>query len=161
MICFDTGPVIWGVQGFATPGQEDMIDRTRKYIRHLDKKGQRVMIPALVLAEYLLGFELKEQDQQRQMIEQFFFVPSLDVPAAHLAARLLKNPQVVQSVRQGGQVGRQQLRIDALILATAIVNQAEKVISNDNHIHKLAQGLIPVEEVPDIPEQGELFQGSP
>jgi hypothetical protein len=39
MICFDTQPLIWGVQGYATPGQEGMIVRTKKYIESLNAKG--------------------------------------------------------------------------------------------------------------------------
>ncbi len=45
-------------------------------------------------------------------------------------------------------------QVDAQILAIAIINRADKVITNDlNHLNKLAQGRIKVEEVPVIPVQ--------
>ena len=41
MICFDTAPVIWGVQGTAHPSQEAMVRRTKRYIRYLNDKNER------------------------------------------------------------------------------------------------------------------------
>lgn len=158
MICFDTMLLIWGVQGTATLGQEDMIVRTKRYIRYLAEKRTKIMIPAPVVTEYLLGFGPQDAKVQHSLIEQYFYVPSFDLPAARLAAELLRNRQVTDAIRAEHGIGREQLRNDAQILAVAITNSAEKVISTDPQMARLAQGRIPVVGVPKIEDQLELFE---
>jgi predicted nucleic acid-binding protein len=160
MICFDTAPVIWGVQGAARPSQIEMIERTRRYIHHLDRTGQRVMIPAPVLVEYLLGFLGEEQDRQSGILEQSFLIPALDIPASRLAARLQSNTSLLQTIRTEHGVDRQGLRIEAMIIAIAVVNRAERIVTGDPHFRQLAQSHIEVVEVPVIPNQAELFDSS-
>ena len=53
MICFDTMVVIWGVQGTSKEGQSHMIARTQQYIKYLDKKNEKIIIPTPALTEYL------------------------------------------------------------------------------------------------------------
>jgi hypothetical protein len=50
-ICFDTAPLIWGVRGDASPGQEPMIERARSFIAELTTKGFAIMVPSPVIAE--------------------------------------------------------------------------------------------------------------
>src|SRR5438105_3162599 len=133
MICLDTAPVIWGVQGVARAGQEPMIEKTKRYIAHLDKTGKRIMIPTPVLSEYLMGFNPTEQDAQLRLLERHFFLPSLDVPAAALAAKILQDAEAVPMKKARKKVPRQELRVDAFIIAIAAVHRAEIVISNDEH----------------------------
>src|SRR5438105_887840 len=130
-ICFDTSILIWGIRGQASPGQEQMIERTRRYIAHLDSTRQRVMIPAPVLAEYLIGSGSNEaRNNERQVIESRFQVPSLNAPSAQLAAEI-QDADNVRRIRQSGAVDRQCLRTDAFIIAVAIIHSAERIISND------------------------------
>ncbi len=156
MICFDTSPVIWGVQGKAKPDQAYMVERTKRYIRYLDEKKTRIMIPAPVLFEYLLHFNQKEQEEQRRTIEKHFIVPSFDIHACELAAELQGNTQLIQEIISTGDLDKIKVRTDAQIIAIAIVNQAEKIISHDPHFKTLAQGRIAIEEVPVIHTQMEL-----
>ncbi len=158
MICFDTQPLIWGVQGYATPGQESMIGRTRKYIESLDAKQVRVMVPSPAVFEYLIGFTPEEQKVQRGIIERQFFVPAVDLPAAELAAELMSDTEEMK--RLAGQYGlrRQMLRVDALIVAVAIIQRADAVVTDDvAHFPRLAQGRVQIIEVPDVATQGNLF----
>jgi hypothetical protein len=50
------------------------------------------------------------------------------------------------------------VRIDILILAVAIVNGAEKIVTCDPHFRRLAQGRIEVIDVPEEVEPGTLFE---
>jgi len=70
MICFDTMVLIWGVQGVARPGQEEMIDRTRRYIKSLTREHRRVMIPTPALTEYLQHFDDAERRHQLELLER-------------------------------------------------------------------------------------------
>lgn len=157
MVCFDTGPIIWGVQGRAKPGQEHMVRRTKRYIRYLADQRKAIMIPAPALAEYLIKFDQKDREQQKKLIEQQFFVPAFDLPAAELAAELEHDSALLKSVKAANGVTRDQLRVDAQIVAIAVVQKAEKIITNDPHLKEIARGRIPVEEVPQITDQPSLF----
>jgi len=156
MICFDTSPIIWGVQGKAHPLQEHMVDRTKRYIKYLAENKEQIMIPAPALTEYLMHFEVGEQERQRQIIERNFIVPAFDVRAGVLAAELLGNTELVQKIIASGELDKIKVKTDAQIIATAIVNQADKIISHDPDFAKLAQGRISVEEVPIIHMQMDI-----
>jgi predicted nucleic acid-binding protein len=158
-LCFDTSILIWGVREEATSGQEHMIERTKKYIAYLDDNDQRVMIPAPVLAEYLVGSKSPaERGAERQVIERRFRVPSLDAPSAQLAAELQDADNIRIILAGNKDLDRYRLRIDALIVAIAIIHGAERIISNDPHLKTLAGGKIEVTPVPEISVQGE-FEG--
>ena len=153
MICFDTSPIIWGVQGVAGQYQSEMVDRTRRYIKHLAEKNKRIMIPTPALTEYLLKFKPEDQKKQRRVIEKNFVVPAYDIPAVEVAAELLGNTAVIKEMRKSENYDKVRVRIDAQIIAVAIVNKAEKIISHDDNFVKIAQGKIPIVEVPTIHEQ--------
>lgn len=153
MICFDTSPIIWGVQGEAKSTQSDMVIRTKRYIKYLADKKERIMIPTPALTEYLLHFPPEEQQKQRQIIEGSFIVPAFDIHASVVAAELLGNTELVQNIVAKGDIDKIKVRTDAQIIATAIVNQAQKIISHDPDFRKLAQKRITVEEVPIIQTQ--------
>ncbi len=153
MICFDTMTIIWGVQGVAKETQSHMVPRTKRYIEYLAEKNEKVMIPAPALTEYLVYFDREERKDQRQIIERNFIVPSFDIAAVEVAAALLGNTKVIQEMRRKGQYDKIRVSIDAQIIAVAIVNQAEKIISHDPRLTKLANERIVVQEVPVIQEQ--------
>jgi len=153
MICFDTSPIIWGVQGVARRGQDEMVDRTKRYIEYLTEEKKRIMIPTPALTEYLVHFDPKEQKEQKRVIESNFIVPAFDIPAVEVAAELLGDTEAIREMRDTGEYDKIRVSIDAQIIAIAIVNQAEKIISHDPRLTKLAHRRILVEPVPVIQTQ--------
>jgi len=159
MICFDTGPLIWGIQKKAKLQQKDMIPRTEAYLKHLSEKKKRIMIPAPVLGEYLAGFKnKKDRDKQRLLIENIFYVPSFDAHTSAIFADIVNDRNLIKSIKEEFKEVRQSLRIDAQIIAIAIAQEAECIITHDPHFIKLAEGRISVKEVPIIYTQQELFE---
>lgn len=154
MICLDTLPLIWGVQGAGRPSQSHMVERTRGYLRDLETRGQSVLIPAPVLYEYLLNFPPEAQKEQLVILQRQFIVGSLDLRAACLAAELQARYGAAQlkATRSELGLGKQEVKIDFMILAIAIVNKAEVVISEDLQMPKFAQGQIMVTGVPEVPQ---------
>jgi hypothetical protein len=65
-----------------------MIERTRRYLAQLARDNQQVMIPSVVIGEYLHGFPAGEYDEQLQALTRGFFIPSFDARCAALAAEM-------------------------------------------------------------------------
>lgn len=149
MICFDTMVLVWGVQGAATAGQEEMIDRTRRFIASLRAQNELIMIPTPALAEYLQGFDTEERKRQLQVLERHFFIPAFNLPAAFLAAGLARNV-----AGEANPNPRQTVKTDIQIVATAIVSGASRLVTHEKpHFEKLAAGRLPIIEVPNVAEQ--------
>lgn len=158
MICFDTQVLIWGVQSTGHSGREAMVERTRRYIEWLGKSKTPIMIPAPAVTEYLVAFPPDEQLRQLQVIERSFFVSAFDLPASQMAARILGRRLEMQNIGRDYCLRRQKLKVDVFIVATAIVHHAERLISHDAHMAKLAEGTtLQVTEIPEIAEQKDLF----
>lgn len=156
MICLDTQPVLWGIQAFASEGQEAMINRTRAFLKDISEKGEQIMIPSPVVLESLLTLSDEEIEKQQELLQSRFFIASFDLPASVEAASLLNNREVIQNLRDSG-ARREHIKIDAQIASIAIVNGAEKIISHDKYLKSIVQNKISVEEVPDVAEQLNLL----
>jgi predicted nucleic acid-binding protein len=154
VICFDTMVLIWGLQKQARPGQENMIELASRYIESLDPK-ETVMIPSVVLSEYLTGFrDAAVRKEQAATIARRFFVPAFDAPAAALAAELMLSPAALH-LREG--VSRKQIKADAQIIGTAIQHGAEKIVTGNLFEYTtLAAGKINVIDIPIIHVQRPL-----
>lgn len=155
MVCLDTHVIIWGIKGEASQGQEAMVQRAKSYIRHQDEQGIDLMVPAPVVAEAMIRGDVDQLRAIRAIIERSFFIAAFDSPAAFLAAELERGHGAAKLREEGG-VPRNHIRIDAQIAAIAIVQNAEAIVSHDPHMRTVAQNRIPVIELPDISEQGNL-----
>lgn len=154
MICIDTMVLIWGIQGAATSGQEPRIDRTRRYIRSLVKTNERIMVPTPALAEYLQAFDDQDRQRQLEVLERGFFIASFNLPAAYLAAGLARKASGAERLAD---VSRQALKTDIQIIATAVVNGASHIVTDERrHFESLSAGKIQVIDVPDVHEQQPL-----
>jgi len=155
LICLDTCVVIWGVQGAAHPGQEGMIGRTRRYLAGLSKDGVRIMIPAVVVGEYLEGFPPEEQGRHLAVLKANFFLPAFDAKCAEIASQLRAAASRQTSVSPGM---RRAAKADAQIIATAIAHNAELIVTgNLTEYRRLSNGRIKVSDVPDVWEQPDLL----
>jgi len=156
MICIDTMVLIWGVQGVAKPQQSRMVDLTRRFLDSLGKHDT-VMVPAVVLAEYLSGFE-NERDRlaQYDKIGASFFVPAFDAPSASLAAEIARS---VTAQGVAADWDRRLVKADIQIIATAVVHNASVIVThNVEEFQALAGGRIRVEDIPVIEVQENIFR---
>lgn len=152
MICIDTMVLIWGVQQKARSGQEEMVERTARFLRRLRDENQTIMVPAPAAAEYLQGFDDRERQEQLSALERFFFVPSFDLPAAAIAAELSR-----RSDSWALDADRQKVKTDVQIIAIAIAHRAELIVTdNVKEFRAIAAGKIAISEVPSVEEQQAL-----
>lgn len=137
-----------------------MVDRTQRYIQNLAASRTRVMIPSVVAAEYLAGFNSEpERAAQMAQLERFFYLPPLDAPAATVAATLFENVRDLSPRTPPG--WRQRLKADCYIVATAVTHGASTIVTtSDEHANfsRIAGGRIKVIEVPSVPLQTSLLE---
>ena len=125
MKCFDTHLLIGGIRGEAETGQEDMVLRAQKYIALLDSKKEKIMIPAPVLSEFLVGSGTPKNRKAELAAAtgKHFRIYPLDTPAAEKAAEIQEMDLVRSLVKDGAD--RDKIKVDAMIVAIAIVRKAE------------------------------------
>lgn len=154
IVCFDTGPLIWGVQGTARPGQEGMIPRARAFIEDLAQAKARLVIPAPVLTEYLVPFGMDDRLDQLRRLERRFRILPIDLQASMIAAEIGWRP---------GDDGhspphcRECLRSDAFVVACAVAAGADLLVTHDASATRHAAGRIRVQGIPELTGQLDLL----
>lgn len=159
MICFDTSPVIWAVQGL-TPGCAfpEMPDRTANYVRHLQDEGEVISIPVPTLMEFLKGIPPSEHERVTRLITSSFRVLQMDAKAAMIAAKLEQNRALVKDLRRKSKLSKAEVTVDAQIAAIAISHEARHLVTHNlKHMKDLAQGQLSVIEVPLVERQALIW----
>ncbi|NOY42802.1 MAG: type II toxin-antitoxin system VapC family toxin [Planctomycetes bacterium] len=158
MIALDTNVLVWGIRKVSCPTRPDLIDRCVQLIRDHKARHIEIMIPSIVLAEFLTGQDPVSQRSVKEIIGKAFFIAPFDAKAAVIAAELF-DKQEFDAAKQESEVGRQCLKADYKILATAIAHGASAIYANDQHFIKFADGKIVVRDIPLMPRaQKELFK---
>jgi predicted nucleic acid-binding protein len=167
LVCLDNHILVWGIRQEATPGQEDMIRRTKLFLDYLDRKNAQIIIPSVVAGEFLIKVPLEKQQKVMEVLEKNFQIAPYDTAAALIAAELWieKNKGdigISEDLKAGLQdTSRIKLKDDCKIVATAIKCKADCLYSEDDGVKKFAQGRIEVKEVPrNLQEQRSLFDES-
>jgi predicted nucleic acid-binding protein len=150
MISIDTGILIWGIREHAQAGREDMIERSKSLIRDHQDRRIPIMVPSIVLAEYLATFDAKSQEEQRDIIGRNFFVAPFDNKAAWIAGELYDKARI-KSIQQGG-TPKQCVHADLKIIATSIAHSATHLFTDNlQDFTTLAGGKIIVKPIPELP----------
>ena len=130
--------------------------RSATNIRHLRESSARIMVPTPVLTEYLLGFDVDEQEEQQRALEENFFVADLNAHAAAIAARIGRSDVVKDEIKRRR---RPSVRTDVQIIAIAVAHTADSIVTNNvNEFRKLAQGAISISDIPSFEEQQRLIE---
>jgi predicted nucleic acid-binding protein len=163
LACLDTQILVWGLKEQATEVQQDMIPKAKAFLRHLDNKGTRVLVPALVVAELLMPVPPEQHAIVTNLFERSFMIGDFNLRASSFFARIWRSKigdGTVASLQAVG-VFRAELRTDCLIVATAVAHGASCIYSNDERVRRFADGHIRAMEMPSIPEQLDLFPDRP
>lgn len=160
-VSFDTMILIWGVKKKAHPDQQDMIPRAERFLQYLDERGERVLLPADVLAEYLGNIPPEQRAaEQHTLLTRFPIVP-LDTRAAIIAAELAFDKELWKKAQAEYQVTRQVVKSDISIIAESVAAGAHTLYSHDSKMQKLAQGKLLVKEIPTHEEMQPLGPPDP
>jgi predicted nucleic acid-binding protein len=145
-VCLDNHILIWGVRGYATPGQEDRVERARDLIAELDEADAQVIIPAVVVAEFLAGVAKPQHTPLLEVLNRRFQIPPFDVRTAAVAAELWRDAAdrspslkaLVQETFPG--IEKAKIKADLMILATALVRKAEILYTMTAHWRSSRKG---------------------
>lgn len=165
LIAIDTQILIWAVKREATPGQEPMIEKAARYLEHLDKCQDQIIIPSVVVSEFLANVPDEREATVLKALEKRFMVIPFDTLAAVYAARIwrsnsVRNPSLVQQLKADG-FKNAKIKADIQIIATALARKAGRITTHDDGLVKSATGHIEAGPMPDLPAQPELRLAQP
>jgi hypothetical protein len=133
--------LIWGLRkgnpqkGTLSDHDAEMQRRSRILLRDLDEKKEKVIVPAVTVAELLCPLDPREHGEFIAVLTQRFFCPPFDIRAASLAAELW---QYNRGLPSSEQISRTVLKADVLIISSARVGGASVFYSHDGKCRKLA-----------------------
>lgn len=159
LVCLDNHILIWGIKEEATPGQENMVPKAKRFFRWLDEEGIRAVIPSNVIAEFLMLIPHEEHGEVINLFNKYFVVVPFDAAAASCFAKIWRERNDDGTIDQLKQDGATKAKItfDCQIVATAITHGASCIYSYDEDLAKFAEDYIEVKQIPDIPEQMHLL----
>lgn len=162
-VCLDNHILIWGVRGISTPGQEGMIDRAQALFEDLDESDADIMVPAVVVSEFLAGVPKPQHSGLLDVLNRRFQLPPFDVRTAAVAAGLWRdaaerNPHLREVVREAFPgTEKAKIKADIMILATALVRKADILYTHDGPLRAIAAEWIEVRDLPaSRPRQSDL-----
>ena len=156
VVCVDTHILSWGVRKEASPAQEPMIERTELFLAQLDRDGIKILVPTVVLGEYLTRIPPENHAAVIDVFTNRFIVAPYDSLAASQAARIFQAYLAAKKSNAGsGSTAvpddpRHVIWADCQILAIAVTTQCEALYTHDPGLTILAAQSIPTRELPRV-----------
>lgn len=162
-VCLDAHVLIWGLQGNASSQRQEMIPKAKNFLKYLSENNIIILIPSAVLAELLMYVPPEEHERFIQKFSISYQICPFGKKEAIYFGKIWyakNNDKTIEEVKEDlknlGISAKSKIKFDILIIATALAHKADKIISHDDDVKKLAEGFIKVEEIPDIPTQEKL-----
>lgn len=145
--------LVWGVR--QTGGTPTQLKRARWLFELLNGENAQIVVPAIVLAEFLVPIPEPERFATASRIASRFLVFPFDVACVTIAASLFV--WGLEHGKKGRPNVRNVLRSDAYIVATAKIAGVERFYSHDKGCLKMAKSAgMTAFDLPEAPET--LFQ---
>lgn len=155
LVCLDTQIIQWGVMKRASDSQsQQFISRASDFIVWLDKQKVDIILPSLIVGELLVPIAPHDHAQVLAKLSTDWMIVDYDIRAARLFAEMRYDSaikQIMDDIRNRNPFAtRKQLIADVLIIATAIVNGAEKIYSHNHDFLALAKRYVSAENFLDV-----------
>ncbi len=149
-VALDTSVLIPLLQG----KKQTDIDRQRRFRTQalLNDPEVQPVVPAPALAEFL-AFRSFTDPERQDIIDEIS--PTFEIVALDTAV-LVKAGSILSQIPSQAGDKRQCLKFDALIVACAVVGKCDSILSTDSDLSDIADGLIPVDEPPEIAVEQDL-----
>lgn len=140
-----------------------MIIRAKALIKELDQADAEVLVPTVVVGEFLAGVPREQHGELVNVLNRRFQVPPYDVRAAAVAAGLWRDyasrkptlRELIEAEFPGTQKAK--IKADVMILATALARRADILYTHDGPLKTIANGLIEVRELQPVEVQPPLI----
>jgi predicted nucleic acid-binding protein len=155
----DSHVFFWGIREQSEKNQEDMILRTKEFLKNCHANGDQLIFPSVVLGEILTAIEPNDYSMVHNLISQSFLIPPFDSICAQIFARLWrerKDAGVIKELIANKGAKRQELKADCMIVAICLANSVDAIYSHDEFLKKFANGSIPVLQIPNLRAQQSL-----
>ena len=152
-VAVDTHILIWGVEGNASPGQENKIQQAEALIDRIDEEDFGVYVPSLVAGEFLYGFDESDRPKARSILNTHFSVADYNSLSAERAAEVFSELQQdgTHDVLQGKEnVARQELMTDYHIVGTLLSHDIDLLYCEDEPLTEVANEYLEVREMPSF-----------
>ena len=154
IFCVDSNIIVWGIKKQATAGQEEMIPRAELIFSRADEYEDFILIPSMVVAEILAPEPPGVRARYLEVLKRSFIIAPFDERAALKYAEMLHNRFAeVRNLAASTGTSRQRMKVDHMIIATAIVNNANCIYTTDNGLKAFASGHIDIRDLPTIREE--------
>jgi predicted nucleic acid-binding protein len=147
LVAIDSQTLAWCViRENVTQPTPDEKQRAEWLLDELEEINARILIPAIVVSEYLIPIPKNRHAAIVAAISKRFIIAPFDAHCASLAAELFAvgKPQRPPNVP----MGRECLRSDTLIIATAKVHSAKLFYTDDNACRVLAKTVLDARPLP-------------
>lgn len=147
MICLDTQIVIRCMK----PDESESGQRAAALMARCAEQNIPIMLSPIVVAELLSGVSEENEIEFLRILKSRFVSPSFDDICSLKFAHIWRTNQERRRELQKEGLSRNLIRMDWLIVASALAHQAEYICSDDKHVHSCAQGLIEVRYLSEEP----------
>lgn len=113
----------------------------------LNEDKAQIVLPAIVVAEYLGPIPPEQQSEVTAAISERFIVVPFDLRSAAISARLFEEGKA--QLPPGKPGARRQLKADAMIIATAVAHGAREFYSEDEACLRLAGTVVEAKRLPN------------
>lgn len=153
LVCLDSHILVWGIKEEATPGQEIMIPKAKRFISWLDEEKHEVIVPSIVIGELLMRVPSAQHEHVTSIFQKRFKIPPYDVMAASCYATIWQKrneDKTVEYLRNKMNATREEIKADCQIVAIAVTQKASCIYSYDDKLKRFAEGFIEVKEMPRL-----------
>jgi predicted nucleic acid-binding protein len=147
IVATDSNTLIYALKE-KPPTEPDQIEfhrRAQILLQMLAREKAKIIIPSIVLAEYLIGIEASRHPDVIASFQRLFFCPPFDVRCAAVAASLW---QLHHTLPEGEKMQRRVLKADVMIIATAKVAGARMLFTGDRGCRNLARNIMDARDLP-------------
>jgi predicted nucleic acid-binding protein len=148
IVAVDSQTLVWGVR---RDGTDEQKQRAKWLFDALDAEDAQIIVPSVVVAEYLTPISPEKHDAVIASISGRFLIAPFDVLCASLAAELFQIGKPLREMGAQAPDCRKCLRADTLIIATAKVKGATVLYCGDTRCRKLATRIMTAQDLPDMP----------
>jgi len=146
IVAIDTNILVWGIR---KQGDSEQMKRALWLFELLNEQNAKIIVPSIVLAEYVAGCVDNQIDEAVSVISTEFIIAPFDTMCAKDATHLFKKQKDIYPSNLPN--SRSLLKADAMIVATAYRHGADVFYTGDQKCLKMAQTIMTAKDLPNQP----------